>query len=81
MKTRCGSRRERLIYSGVLERELRARLVFIGFADDRRFVGLVFVLFVLVLIIIVVGISRWCRVANAAENMSCPLLLQTSVKL
>src|SRR5947208_3697060 len=59
-------------------------LVFIGFADDRRFVGLVFVLFVFVLIIIVVGISRWCRVADAAENLvdaACPLLLQTSVKL
>src|SRR5205823_2284443 len=39
---------------------------------------------VFVLIIIVVGISRWCRVANAAENLvdaTCPLLLQTSVKL
>src|SRR6266446_1815606 len=64
--------------------QAQQRLVFIGFADDRRFVGLVFVLFVFVLIIIVVGISRWCRVANAAENMvdaTCPLLLQTSVKL
>src|SRR5207248_8957207 len=52
----------------------------------RRFVGLVFVLFVfvLVLIIIVIGVSRWCRVGDAAENLvdaTCPLLLQTSVKL
>src|SRR6516225_7218300 len=40
------------------------RLVFVGFADDRRLVGLVFVLFVFVLIIIVVvGISRRCCLA------------------
>jgi hypothetical protein len=33
--------------------------VFVGFADDRRLVGLVFVLFVFdLVIIVVVGISR-----------------------
>jgi hypothetical protein len=57
------------------------RLVFVGFADDRRFVGPVFVLFVfvlLLLIIIVVGISRRYRVAYVSENLldaTCPLLL------
>src|SRR5215813_8474255 len=65
------------------------RLVLVGFADDRRLVGLVFVLFVfvfvLILIIIVVGgISRRGRGARDGEYLldaTCPLLLQTSVKL
>jgi cell division protein FtsW (lipid II flippase) len=64
---------------------LPERLVFVGFADDRRLVGLVFVLFVFVLIIIVVvRISRRCRLAYVSENLldtTCPLLFQTSMKL
>src|SRR2546428_14133471 len=60
-------------------------LVFVGFADDRRLVGLVFVLFVFdLVIIVVVGISRWRRGACDGENLldaTCPLLLQASVKL
>jgi hypothetical protein len=59
--------------------------VFVGFADDRRLVGLVFVLFVFdLVIIVVVGISRWWRGACDGENLldvTCPLLLQASVKL
>src|SRR6266404_8205661 len=60
-------------------------LVFVGFAHDRRLVGLVFVLFVFDLVIIVVGgISWWGRGACDGETLvdaTCPLLLQTSVKL
>src|SRR5262249_40402051 len=51
-------------------------------AHDRRFVGPVFVLFVFVLIIVVVGISRRCCLA-CGENLvdaTWPLLLQTSVE-
>jgi hypothetical protein len=59
--------------------------VFVGFADDPRLVELVFVLFVFdLVIIVVVGISRWWRGACDGENLldaTCPLLLQASVKL
>jgi hypothetical protein len=54
-------------------------LIFVGFADDRRLVGLVLVLFVFdLVIIVVVGISRWGRGASDGENLldaTWPLLL------
>jgi hypothetical protein len=55
------------------------RLIFVGFTDDRRLVGLVLALFVFdLVIIIVVGISRRGRGASDGENLldaTCPLLL------
>jgi hypothetical protein len=56
---------------------------FVRFAHDRRFVGLVFVLFVFI-IIVIVGISRRCRVARDGDNLvdaTRPFLLQASLKL
>jgi hypothetical protein len=63
-----------------------AKLIFIRFAHDRRFVGLVFVVFLFLLIhlIIFVGISRRCCVACDGENLvntGGPFLLQPPVKL
>src|SRR5215831_7052161 len=54
-----------------------------GFPDDWRLIVPLLVLFVF-FVIVVVGVSRWSRVGCDGENLvdaSCPLLLQTSVKL
>src|SRR5215831_16135237 len=60
-------------------------LLIVWFAHDRGFIGPILVLFIFVLVIIfIVRISRWCRVACDSENLvdaSSPLLLQTSMKL
>src|SRR5215471_6008105 len=60
-------------------------LLIVWFAHDRGFIGPILVLFIFVLVIIfIVRISRWCRVACDSENLvdaSNPLLLQTSMKL
>src|SRR5262249_19110587 len=61
-------------------------LVFLGFADDRRLVGLLSILLVciLVIIIVVIGTSRWGHCTRDRGNLldaTFPFLLQTSVKL
>jgi hypothetical protein len=60
--------------------------LFVGFSYNRRFFmpALVLFVFFVLVIIVVVGISRWGRGAGDDENLldaTCPLLLQASVKL